>query len=325
MRVAILIFLVSLTLRADEVRNQMAELHVLKEQMRKQVFERSRRIQETQRLTLELSEQAQNIKEIEKNLRNLEVSSRERLVSLYKKRRSQETQNLLTLEHSQNFLRKTFFVQLMNRADKNRARQLEEIHKSLLKEKNKFQMRIQHLYGLRKSNELTLQKLKDQEQLQRQILLNLKDSLMALDMNENEAFDFSIKRGNLLSPVRVAGDSRYGLFKDQKSGLQVHSSGTYFLAENADVKSAFDGVVKFVGTLNYWGPTLILDHGHSFFTVYSNLKNLSVSLGDKVHEQQKLAEVGNLQYDRKYNFYFEVRHFSEPQNPKEWFKAGEIR
>ena len=303
-------------------REKMAELFSLREIVKKRVFVKSRKEQDVQRVNFELSKQSQKIKNLKDQNSKLFEVMQGRVSSLYKKKKLENAGGILSLDRSQNYLRKIYLTQFFNQQDRKLSQQLISSQKQIEKENKLFRSRLQHLSMLKKRVDEELQELKKQEMAQRKLIREL---ILESGNVVPENQDFSAQRGELKPPIQAPFRNEFGLRKDPASGLHFINSGLYFQTQGGEpVLSAASGIVSFVGQLPYWGQVLILDHGDSYSTVYSNLENLSVRLGDQVNSQQKLAQVSNRKYAGKRGFYFEIRHFAEPQNPNEWLSAKEL-
>lgn len=299
----------------------MADLFTLREAVKKRVFEKSRKEQDVQRVNLELSKQSQKIKALKEQNIKLFQEMQKRVSLLYKKKKLENAGGILSLDRSQNYLRKIYLTQFFNQQDKKLSQKLISSQKLIEKENTLFKNRLQHLSILKKRVDHELQELKKQELAQRNIIQQL---IIESGGQFSVSQDFSAQRGQLKPPIQAPFKNEFGLKKDPSSGLHFINSGLHFQTQGGEpVLSASSGYVSFVGELPYWGQMIILDHGDSYSTIYSNLENLSVRLGDQVNSQQKLAQVSNKKYDDKKGFYFEIRHFAEPQNPNEWLSAKE--
>jgi len=297
----------------------MAELFTIREAVKKGVFEKSRKEQDVQRVNFELSKQSQKINALKAQNVKLFQDMQSRVSLLYKKKKLENAGGILSLDQSQNYLRKIYLTQFFNQQDKKLSQQLIFSQKQIEKESTLFRSRLQHLSILKKRVDAQLQELKKQELAQRKLIRELVlESGNEIPVNQ----DFSAQRGELRPPIQAPFRNEFGLKKDSSSGLHFINSGLYFKTQGGEpVLSASSGLVSFIGQLPYWGQVIILDHGDFYSTVYSNLENLSVRLGDQVNSQQRLAQVSNKKYDGKRGFYFEIRHFAEPQNPVEWLSA----
>ncbi len=102
--------------------------------------------------------------------------------------------------------------------------------------------------------------------------------------------------------------------------------------DTAFVRVPFPGVAVFLGEVPGFGMTIVIDHGHGFHTVYSNLYKTHVVEGDFVGRSQTIGTVKKLASDGAElpYLYFELRQNRIAIDPKDWFllrplKAGERR
>lgn len=134
--------------------------------------------------------------------------------------------------------------------------------------------------------------------------------------------NFFDKKGRLSHPIRGRIVHNFGLIK----GLSydqvelMHKGFFYKASDDERVYPVSSGRVRHAGRVAGYGAVVIVDHGGRYYTVYANLKEHSVKKGDVVKPNQKIGVIGykHLIFDK--GLYFEVRHFSEPQNPKDWLK-----
>ena len=111
-------------------------------------------------------------------------------------------------------------------------------------------------------------------------------------------------------------EQKFGVVHNEQFNLTLPHKGVKLSTLHAEpVHSVFDGSVAFAGALDGYGPTVILDHGDHYYTVYAGNAQLQVKKGDEVKQNQVIAETGSD------GLYFEVRHFSEPHDPKAWLKG----
>ena len=80
----------------------------------------------------------------------------------------------------------------------------------------------------------------------------------------------------------------------------------------ASVRAAADGRVAFVREYGAYGQMIIVDHGHSFYTVYGGLGRVEVAVGDWVGMS---ARIGSLQGEP---LFFEVRRGTRSLDPRSW-------
>lgn len=95
-------------------------------------------------------------------------------------------------------------------------------------------------------------------------------------------------------------------------------------AYGAPVRASADGSVIYAGPFRSYGNVVIMDHGKGFFTIYGFLREITVSVGDKVDQ---LGQVGMVGKDTQASsgtgqsaVYFEIRQGTTAVDPLEWLK-----
>ncbi|MCM2280506.1 MAG: peptidoglycan DD-metalloendopeptidase family protein [Bdellovibrionaceae bacterium] len=136
---------------------------------------------------------------------------------------------------------------------------------------------------------------------------------------------FFEKKGQIPPPVLGPVVQDFGLIHDDRYMIQLsHKGWQYGVPSGTPVTSVFEGTVAHVGWIPGYGTTLIVDHGDHYYTVYSHLANPQVKDGDTVAKGQTIAEAGSTSGQHGDGIYFEIRHFSEPENPKHWIAAKDV-
>ncbi len=87
--------------------------------------------------------------------------------------------------------------------------------------------------------------------------------------------------------------------------------------ENAQARAVFDGEVASVTKLTGANTVVIIRHGE-YFTVYSNLENVTVKRGDKVKTKQNIGTVHTNKNENKTELHFELLKEQSRQNPANW-------
>ncbi|MFA5243981.1 MAG: peptidoglycan DD-metalloendopeptidase family protein [Pedobacter sp.] len=129
--------------------------------------------------------------------------------------------------------------------------------------------------------------------------------------------DFLGSRGNLPWPVT--------------SGMIIEDFGNHTIGRNVtvenngvDIKTAPGSAVRAVfsgevaAVQNISGSYAVLIRHGEYFTVYSNLKSVSVSRGQKVSLKQNIGVVITDPVDGTTEIHFEVRKGAAPMNPAGW-------
>lgn len=129
--------------------------------------------------------------------------------------------------------------------------------------------------------------------------------------------DFLGSRGSLPWPVSNGviiegfGNHTYGRnVTTENNGVDIKT------AAGSSVRAVFAGEVAAVQ--NFAGSYAVLIRHGEYFTVYSNLKSVSVSRGQKVTLKQNIGTVITDAEDGTTEVHFEVRKGAEPMNPAGW-------
>lgn len=134
------------------------------------------------------------------------------------------------------------------------------------------------------------------------------------------------KKGHLPPPVTGVVVQDFGLVTDEKYKIQLsHKGWRYLTAPRTPVESIFDGKVIYSDVVKGYGHTVVIDHGDHYYTVYAHIARVKVKAGDTLKQGEAFAEAGPLAKGGGDGIYFEIRHFSEPENPTNWISKKELR
>jgi septal ring factor EnvC (AmiA/AmiB activator) len=190
-----------------------------------------------------------------------------------------------------------------------------------LSQENSYKNRI--LDGIRKSKKFAMNKLTGLREKGSKLAGSLPDDDDSGVLDLLFRPSFFEQKGQLPQPVAGAIIQGFGLMRDEENNVTLSHKGVFYsVPEGTAVKAVFSGTVAFVGSLPGFGQTLILDHGDHYYTVYSHNKNISVTVGDEVEQNQAVATTGYNPELSRNGVYFEVRHFSEPYDPSSWMKGS---
>lgn len=154
------------------------------------------------------------------------------------------------------------------------------------------------------------------EQYQKQIeqLRQLEEIRLVQLMKEN-VDSLLVFKGKLARPLEGKPSEDFGTLKD-KSNLYflINKGERYKTNVGSAVKSVGLGVVIFSDALTGWRETLIVQHSDNYYSVYAGVKASTKKIGDTVLKGEKLALTAGSE------FYFELRHYANPINPKAWYE-----
>lgn len=134
-----------------------------------------------------------------------------------------------------------------------------------------------------------------------------------------------VRKQNLASLIKLKGKLSRPLdsFLLWPFGSRLDDSGQYIFVSKgllfkaraeSDIKSVGPGKIIFSDVVQHWRETLIIQHEDNYYSVYSGLKSPNLKVNDSVEQDQVIGKAASDE------FYFELRHFDNPINPKNWFK-----
>ncbi len=144
---------------------------------------------------------------------------------------------------------------------------------------------------------------------------------MALSPAEKSlSTSFVSNKGKLPWPVeRGVISSSYGKHASAVSSKVTVTNNGIDIATiaGASARAVFDGEVASVTKLMGSNTVVIIRHGE-YFTVYSNLENVTVKRGDKVKTKQNIGIVHTSKTENKTELHFELLKEQYRQNPANW-------
>jgi murein DD-endopeptidase MepM/ murein hydrolase activator NlpD len=132
------------------------------------------------------------------------------------------------------------------------------------------------------------------------------------DPGSNEPF------GNRYGRLSLPVVGRAEVVKIEASG--GHGPGIELHAGRGGIaRTVAAGRVVFSDKFEDYGPTVILDHGEKFFTVYGNLMSSDLKVGDTVRDGEAIGAMGTRYGEGGVVLYFELRKNGKAVEPSPWF------
>jgi septal ring factor EnvC (AmiA/AmiB activator) len=149
-----------------------------------------------------------------------------------------------------------------------------------------------------------------------------KELLERLSMDQGE---FYTLKGKLKLPVMGEIVQNFGVLPKENRRVSLYSNGIKIaVKENKKVFSVAPGSVSFIGKLEGYGMTVVIDHGDRYYSVYSNLRLGNISKGDEISMNTMIGRVGGYPNESRNFLHFELRKFSEAIDPVPWIKKKYI-
>lgn len=223
--------------------------------------------------------------------------------------------NLITLEEQQK-QQLTSEREEKNKSVKTLSKKEKELQKTL-KEKEaaarKLQQAIQEIIAeeIRLANERAS---KSGTPLQKSGLFSLtpEEKILSDDFQKNMgSLPWPLEQGIISSTF---GEHPHPVLKN----VTIRNNGIDILTEEGtDARAIFGGVVTRVMNVPNNNNVVIIRHGE-FLSVYSNLDQVYVKIGEKVAMKQKIGRIFTNKADSKTELHFEVWQSKTLLNPEEW-------
>lgn len=328
--------------KEEQQRQILSALYQLNQKMRKSVSERALVDQKRQGAEFAARELAEKVLRQEEKLQVAKQQLRARFLSIFKMRGQNPLQILLNSKNAMQLDQNLRILSLVTKRDLQMSKDYSEALADLRQHERQFQKKLAQLKALEskvqsqekvlaKENEHKAQILAQIRRTQTQSLAKLRKLRTKIGQSPTPealleqigAPAFFEQKGFLpqpLSSTKVV--SPYGLKQDHLHGVSWTQKGVVLAAERrSEIYCIFAGRISFVGELPGLGTTVIVDHGDHYYSVYGAGEKALVQVGQDVSAQQALALSGIHPDSGLTGLYFEIRHFSESENPTQWLKG----
>jgi len=228
-----------------------------------------------------------------------------RLVHEYDELRRQRTARLADLSRALESARQEAATLVARRE------QLDEV-------KTEVEQRRRRLEQRRRSTDDRLVEMREREQALENLMMRLAaaDRLSGTD-------DMRRFRGALPWPATGRVVRTFGRhYLPKYSTYTVNNGVRMDVAGGAAVTSVYPGVVAFARFFKGYGNMVVLDHGHSVYSLAAGLATIHVRLDQTVTMGTRLGLASPPSEDG--NLYFEIRVDDEPQDPMRWLTLEEV-
>lgn len=149
--------------------------------------------------------------------------------------------------------------------------------------------------------------------------------IIALERAKEEAMEeeikfspFEVLKGRLAWPIEGEVVSKYGKIKHPKYNTSTMNNGIDISANYGQpVCSVGDGKVVYAGKFLGYGLVVLVDHRGGYYTLYANLSEILVQVGENIAEREEIGYAGESALGDD-NLHFEIRKKGKPVDPLEW-------
>lgn len=272
-----------------------------------------------------------NIKDLAKTTVQLEEiikkqrsSLSKRIRTLYMLGEDKIIRAIFSANNSEDLQQMLKYLKIFSEQDYHLIRSYESNLKILSKKRIRLEKNIARLIRIRKNLKKEEKYLLKDQKIKSNFLGHLTKSrkkslkkLNSLKKNlDTDVLDLSFfeKKGKLPRPFEGRVVQKFGMVEHPKYKYRLSHKGLLYKSNEAKpVKAIANGRVVFAGKIDGYGQTTVLDHGDHYYSVYAGLPKIKVNRGEKILAAQDISPDAN-------EVYFELRHFSDAIDPKNWMK-----
>ena len=327
----------------EKKRKTLSELYAIEKETNKIVLQKTELSEKELKLEAELKDLSKQVVKIEKDISEITPMLNERMAMVDQVNNLPwfysfiTSQSLIELDQIFESAAKinekqgeqlSNFISLLNDLSEKKT-QLKNTAREMVIIRKDIELKEDKIAKNHDSKKIALNSIKRHLNKEKKKLIRLKGKgkkLVSKDEFKNLSLlfgaDFYDKKGMLPHPIDTPPSHAFGLNQGLiKDYIKlIHKGHFYGTTKFEKVKAVADGRVKLAKHLKGLGKVVIIDHGGKYYTVYGNLKKVSVKKNQIVKPKAVIGETGfdHLQFGQ--GLYFEIRHFSQPQNPKDWLK-----
>jgi septal ring factor EnvC (AmiA/AmiB activator) len=332
----------SLEREVERLRGQERSLLGEVERLELEVRLRTEEMREAQILLLrsnrELDDTVRRLAALEDSLAVMRPALAARARALYKLGELSYLRLLLSVDRPADFLRGYRFVTTLARADRERVARfradvaraaaarasLEEQTRAALALRAELDRTRRVLDQDRRRKTDLLTQIVERKETQAEYLRELTEAEEQLARmigglaGTDVAMPLGAFRGSLPWPVEGTVRTPFGRRKHPRFDTYTVQNGIEVeAAADAPVRAVHEGTVAYAGHFRGYGLLVILDHGGKRHTLYAQLGEATVGVGERVGSGQELGRVGATTLGGP-GLYFEVRVLGKPEDPAEW-------
>lgn len=326
-------------------RQLLSVIYSINKRQRHLAYSKSSLTQKREELNSELTSLKSDIERVSAEIANLKKSMGIRLRALSRVGSPSLFQSLFGADNIIEMDRNSRILYKISKLDIEQLKKYNELELSLYEKQKKVHNVLAGIENnridlenkekqIKSSYEQKMKILSRLDKQDRQLLIKLKDIRKSAKnyAKANQLEDLSLMfdgsmyeyKGRLKVPTKGKVTKQFGLLDLPYEKIKIYHKGWFLETKDTEgVEAVYQGKVAFKGYLGEYGRVVIINHGDHYYSVYANLSDILVQKGDTVKENAKIASTGN---SRLYGsgLYFEIRHFSQPQDPQEWLSDSRM-
>jgi murein hydrolase activator len=182
--------------------------------------------------------------------------------------------------------------------------------------------------------EILLLHIRTQASLHKQAIIEIEkeaqkltSTLAQLKNKEDELNqDFLRAKGKLPLPVDGNIITRFNQETTNQLGISKKSKGIAISATNGTpVNAIFKGKVVYAGYLRGHGNTIVVDHGHQYYSIISRVESILVKKGATIPQGETIGMAGDTAMIIDDGVQLEIRKGSKAQDPLKWLDSEQVK
>jgi septal ring factor EnvC (AmiA/AmiB activator) len=224
--------------------------------------------------------------------------------------------------------------QVIEEYDKNlkvldeKEKQLQALQARLKKDEERIKLTEATFSDKKKDREVLLTSVRKEKSSHEKLLRELQEASKRLlevirKLDEKETYEgkgFAALKGGLSWPVNGKVAIPYGSHRDPQFNTPVFRNGIHIKTDDDSVKAVYGGKVVFADWFKGYGNLIIVNHGEGYHTLYGNLSETFLKVGDIIKGRDVIGRVGESVMVNAHSLYFEVRYKGKPLDPMQWLK-----
>ena len=172
------------------------------------------------------------------------------------------------------------------------------------------------------NSELAVSTIKKLDNIRRQLYIQSLsfDEIVDLAKNKEEKFLCIPAIQPVLNKDLKRMASGYGIRIDPiYKTPKMHTGMDFTGSMNTEIYATGKGVVEFIGWMQGYGNTIIINHGFNYKTLYGHLNGNKVKVGSKVNRGDVIAYMGSTGKSTGVHLHYEVHYRGRPTNPQNYY------
>lgn len=208
---------------------------------------------------------------------------------------------------------------------------VEGLHVKQRAQENQLKKTIEVVSTRKKEKETLLSSIKKEKALHEQLIKEMEEASKRLfeiirKSEEKEttftATGFRNMKGKLPWPIDGEVAIPYGRQKDPQFNTVIFRNGIYIkTTPSVSARSISDGQVVFAEWFKGYGQLVIVNHGDGYHSLYANLSEIFLKIGDIIKRGTNIGRVGESIMLNAPSLYFEIRYKGKPLDPAQWLKT----